>query len=860
MRRNLMLAGAALLLVVAGPSDVFAQKKKKKQDDPPQKTAPVVDTTKKTPPKPPANPSDPKPYKEVITKDAVSDDGLFTVHKVKDNYYFEIPNAILGRDILVVSRISKAAAGVRSGFSGYAGDEINELVIQFERGPDNKIFLRKVSFAERSEDSTNMKWNLTNSNLQPIAQAFDIKAFNKDSTSTVIDVTAMAKGDSEVWFFDSRSKRGLGLTAIQADKSYIVSMKSFPNNVELKTVKTYTRSAGGSSPIPIPGASAGSSEPATLELNTSMVVLPEKVMQARYFDARVGYFTTQNITDFDLNPQGIKRYQFIKRFRLEPKPADMQKYLAGELVEPANPIVYYVDPSTPKKWIPYLIQGVNDWQKAFEKAGFKNAVVAKMAPSYEEDSTWSLDDSRHNAIVYKPSDIPNASGPSIIDPRSGEIIETHINWYHNVMNLVRNWYLVQTAAVDPGARKLQFDDELMGQLIRFVSSHEVGHTLGLRHNFGSSNTVPVEKLRDKAWVEANGHTPSIMDYARFNYVAQPEDGIGRLGLFPRIGDYDLWAIEWGYRRFPAFSGPEEEKEHINKWTVQRMGANNRLWWGDGESYGDDPRCQTEDLSDNSIKASDYGLKNLKRIVPELPTYAMEPTEGYASLNDLYGNVVGQFGRYIGHVSRHVGGIPRNSKSMSQSGPVYDFTPKADQKAAVDWLQRNVFNTPTWLLPDYASNKLGIGPDQTIGSLHDRALGAVTTTRVIANLTEFEAVEGANAYTVTNLMDDLRTGIFSELAGKKPIDMHRRGLQKKFVDRLATLANPKANDNAASLGTIRISLGPDLTKSDLPSIAKGQLRMLQSQIASSVGSYSDRSSKYHLQDLQDRIKAALDPTN
>jgi hypothetical protein len=359
----------------------------------------------------------------------------------------------------------------------------------------------------------------------------------------------------------------------------------------------------------------------------------------------VGYFTSQQITDFDRNPQGVERIRYIRRFRLEPKPEDMEKYKRGELVEPVKPIVYFIDPTTPKKWVPYLILGVNDWAKAFEQAGFKNAIIAKEAPSKDKDSTWSLEDASHNAIVYKPSDIANASGPSIIDPRSGEIMETHINWYHNVMSLLRNWYMVQTAAVDPQARKMVFDDELMGQLIRFVSSHEVGHTLGLRHNFGSSSTVPVEKLRDKAWVEATGHTPSIMDYARFNYVAQPEDKIEQIGLFPRIGDYDNWAIEWGYRLFPQFNSPEAEIGYLNKWTIDKV-KNQRLWWGDGEGNRDDPRSQTEDLGDNAMKASSYGIKNLQRIMPKLPEYTKLPDEDYEGLREMYNQVTGQFGRYL----------------------------------------------------------------------------------------------------------------------------------------------------------------------------------------------------------------------
>nr|MCU0388951.1 zinc-dependent metalloprotease [Chitinophagaceae bacterium] len=641
----------------------------------------------------------PKPFKEVITDKAKVQKGMFTVYEQEGKYFFELPNTMMGRDILVVTRISKAAAGVRAGGGGYAGDDVNENMIRFEKGPNNKVFLKTISVLEKSEDSTGgMYWNVQNSNLQPLAASFDVKAWAKDSASgVIIEMTEYISGDNDVLFFDARAKRGVGLTALLSDRSYIEEVKAYPGNIEIRTVKTYTRSSGGSSiPGLPPSASAGSSQPTTLGLNTSMVLLPEKPMQPRYFDDRVGYFTSQSITDFDKNPQGIETVRYIKRFRLEPKPEDMEKYKRGELVEPVKPIVYYIDPTTPKKWVPYLIQGVNDWAVAFEAAGFKNAIVAKEAPTREQDSTWSLEDASHNAIVYKPSTIANASGPSVIDPRSGEIMETHINWYHNVMSLLRNWYMVQTAAVDPEARKMIFSDELMGQLIRFVSSHEVGHTLGLRHNFGSSSTVPVENLRNKAWVEANGHTPSIMDYARFNYVAQPEDNISQKGLFPRIGDYDKWAIEWGYRLFPEFKSPDEETAKINSWTIEKL-KNQRLWWGDGEGNRDDPRSQTEDLSDNAMKASSYGIKNLQRIITKLPEYTKMPNEDYEGLREMYSQVAGQFGRYIGHVSGNIGGIERTPKRQEQAGPVYNFTAKARQKEAMAWLQQNVFTTPTWVI-------------------------------------------------------------------------------------------------------------------------------------------------------------------
>jgi len=475
-----------------------------------------TDSTRRGPSAPATGP---KPYREVITSKAVSDAGLFWVHKVEDKYFFEIPDTLFNRDILIVNRISKASAGMRApgSFFGYGGDQIGQNVVRFEKGPNSKVFIRTISFAEYAKDSTSpMFTSVTNSNIQPIAASFDVKSLGKDSTGAVIDITDFISGDNDVLHFNSSVKSMLRLAALQADKSYVVSVRSFPINVEIKAVKTYGRTpapatAGGGGG----GGGAAVSGNMTMELNSSMVLLPKTPMQARYFDPRVGYFAV-GYTDFDLDPQGVKNIALVKRWRLEPKDADMEKYKRGELVEPKKPIIFYIDPATPKKWVPYLVQGVDDWKNAFEKAGFKNAIMAKMAPTKAEDSTWSLDDARNSAIVYKPSDIPNASGPSISDPRSGEIMESHINWYHNVMSLVRDWYFIQTAAVDPRARKMTFDDDLMGRLIRFVSSHEVGHTLGLRHNYGSSSSVPVEKLRDKAWFETNWHTPPNLDLSRFN--------------------------------------------------------------------------------------------------------------------------------------------------------------------------------------------------------------------------------------------------------------------------------------------------------------------------------------------------------
>ena len=803
----------------------------------------------------------PRPYNEVITSKVKTTKGLFTVHFVDDKYYFEIPDSVLNREILVVNRISKSAAGSRAGFLGYAGDQIGDNVISFEKSQNNKIFLRSISYQEVGRDSAGMFQSVRNSNLQPIVAAFDIKAFAKDSVTgtrgSVVDVTDYLSSDNDVLFFDARTKRSLGLSQYQNTNSYIIGVNAFPTNVEIKTVKTYIRT-----PVPAPGQTVvlsfgapATGSPTTYELNSSMVLLPARPMQARLFDPRVGYFAT-GYTDFDLNPQGIEKVAVITRWRLEPKPQDVEKYKRGELVEPANPIVYYIDPATPRKWVPYLILGVNDWQAAFEKAGFKNAIVAKPAPV--NDSSWSLENARYSAIVYKPSDVANASGPHVHDPRSGEILESHINWYHNVMNLVRDWYLVQAAAVDPRARTTKFPDSLMGQLIRFVSSHEVGHTLGLRHNYGSSSTVPVENLRNKAWVEANGHTPSIMDYARFNYVAQPEDNITEKGLFPRIGDYDKWAIEWGYRWYPEAKTPEAETPILNKLTMEKL-KDKRLWFGT-EIDPDDPRAQNEDLGDNAMKAGAYGIKNLKRIIVKLPEWTKEANKDYASLNELYDQVVTQFGRYMGHAAKNIGGIMTTPKTVEQPGVVVEFVSKAKQKEAMSFLQEQLFKTPTWLVNSNITNYTGDNKLTTISTLQDLILTRLLGASIFSKLLRFEA-ESTNAYTATEMITGLRKGILSEINTHQPIDIYRRNLQKSFIEKLINIINPPA-DNIFTAATTTRTFGAapvSFSKTnDATSIAKMQLRAITSEIRSALPAYKDANSRAHLQDELDRITEALDP--
>lgn len=801
------------------------------------------------------NGSGPRPYREVITSKAISDAGLFTVHKVDDKYYFEIADSMIGREILVVNRISKAAAGMRSGgsFFGYGGDQIGQNVIRFEKGPNNKVFLRNISYAEYAKDSTSPMFTaVTNSNIQQIAASFDIKSLGKDSSGAVIDITDYISGDNDVLFFNSGLKTNLRLGGLQPDKSYISSVRSFPINVEIRTVKTYSRAAAmGTTGAPTPSGNM------TMELNSSMVLLPKVPMQPRYYDPRVGYFSV-GYTDFDANPQGVKPISMVKRWRLEPKDSDWEKYMKGELVEPKKPIIFYIDPATPRKWVPYLVQGVNDWQAAFEKAGFKNAIMAKLAPTKEEDSTWSLDDARNSAIVYKPSDIPNASGPSISDPRSGEIMESHINWYHNVMELIRDWYFIQCSPTDSRARKMVFDDELMGRLIRFVSSHEVGHTLGLRHNYGSSSSVPVEKLRDNSWLQANGHTPSIMDYARFNYVAQPEDNITSEELMARIGDYDKWAIEWGYKLFPQYTSADAEEGHLNRWVIEKL-KDKRLWFGT-ESNPDDPRSQSEQVGDDAMKGSMYGIKNLQRIVPNLIEWTKQPNEDYSSLRKMYNELTGQFSRYMGHVAKYVGGIMETPKTVEETGAVYEVVPEAKQKEAVDFINKQLFTTPTWMLNQEIFSKTGESGMRIVGNLQDNALNRLLSSRNLHKLVDAEAVLGNNAYQVTELLADLKKGIWSELAARKPIDIYRRNLQKSYVNILANLIAP-ASATTTTVGTFTITTGGSNTdKFDVKSVVLAHLTALRGEILTTVTSMADPMSKFHLQDVAKRIDNALNPKN
>ena len=826
----------------------YAQKNKKADLNP----APLVvkaDTAKKK--------GGMQSYRQLISK-AKTQKGLFTVHKINDDYYFELFDSIVGREFIAITRISRTPAG-----AGYGGEEANRQVLRWERGPNNKMFLRAVLYISASSDTIKpITMAVRNSNLDPIAASFDIKSVRKD-TSVVVNVTDFFKGDNQLISLDPERKRRFSLTTIQTDRSYIQGMKSYPINTEVKMVKTYTSvlppPSSPNTPSQVTVLPAGANVGVvTLELNTSMIQLPKVPVRKRLFDKRVGYFAN-GYTVYGEESQRSETEVFAVRWRLEPKPGDVEKMKRGELVEPKKPIIYYIDPATPVKWRSYLKLGIEDWQKAFEQAGYKNAILAKEIPA--GDSTISTEDARYSFIRYFASDIQNAYGPNVHDPRTGEILESHIGWYHNVMNLLNNWYTIQTAAVDTRARKRKFDDELMGSLVRFVASHEVGHTLGLRHNFGSSFATPVEKLRDNNYLLKNGHTPSIMDYARFNYVAQPEDGVTT--FFPGVGTYDKWSIEWGYKPIFGTKNAEEDKKILNQWTLKHVG-DPQYWFG-SEINPYDPRSQSEDIGNNAMQASMYGIKNLKRIIPSLKDWYKEDGENYTMLGEMYFQAVAQFRRYMGHVTKNIGGIYETPKTYDQEGAIYEPVPAAIQRDAVAFLNKQLFETPSWMLDQKVLSLIrpGSGVDQ-VRSMQEITLNSVFDYGRMQRLIESSAFN-AKTYSLDNLFSDMHHGIWSELPSRKPIDNFRRNLQKVYIEKMSLLLNPSSAPGPAQGGfsspffpASPASPEADPKKSDVISIARGHLMELKNEITSALPAYSDKMSRYHLLDVLARINQALEP--
>ena len=774
-----------------------------------------------------------KTYEEIITKDAITDDGLFKVHKVKDKYYYEIADSLLGRDMLMVTRIVKMATELPLN-----RHKMSEQVLKWEKF-DNNIFLKQASYSKFANDSLPISIAVSNSNFEPIISSFKIAVENKENNSLVIDVTSLYKSDIKIFGFPQSSRKGYKITSLDSKLSFIESIRSFPLNIETKHIKTYKSSNSRNGQI-------------SMVLNNSMILLPKEPMKRRYFDQRVGWFTSAQ-TDYGIDNQEAETVRYLDRWRLEIKDEDIDKFINGELVEPKKPIVYYLDPATPEKWRKYLKDGIEDWNVAFEAAGFKNAVIVKYPPTKEEDPDWSPEDVRYSTVRYLASPSLNANGPHVRDPRSGEIIESDINWYHNVMKLLRNWYFVQTAAVNPDSRGVEFKNEVMGELIRFVSSHEFGHTIGLPHNMGSSSAYPVDSLRSATFTKKYGTSPSIMDYARFNYVAQPGDeGVALMPSqwnTPNVGVYDIYSVKWGYKPILDVS-VEEEKSILKSWIMEKA---NDLKYRFG-SAGIDPSSQTEDLGDDAVKASEYGIANLKRIMPKLMEWTTKDGETYTELGYMYGQVLGQFGRYMGHVSNNIGGIYQYYKTSDQDGAVYTHVKKSYQQNCMNFLQNQLFETPKWMINKEILNKIEFsGITNRIRSTQSRTLNSLLDFGKMARLIENEAINGKNAYSLIEMMTDLRKGIFNEVYKNKTIDVYRRNLQLAYLDRISYLMSNEQGSTPSWARNYVTSV--KVSQSDIRTVAANQLIELRKDLKKHKNK-SDKMTKMHLEMVQNKISSIL----
>jgi hypothetical protein len=741
----------------------------------------------------------------------------------------------------MVTRIAKTATNI-----GFGGGKQNTQVLRWEK-KDKQVLLRVVSHQIYAADSLPIHEAVVNSNFEPILYSFPIKAFKKDSiaNNTVIDVTELFNKDVKALGFPESRRKSYKISRLDEKRSYIDTIRSYPLNVEARHIKTYNAGA------PPSNSSTGS---ISLMMSNSMILLPKEPMKRRYFDQRVGWFARGQV-DYGQDAQKSKTLTYLDRWRLEVKDEDKAKFERGELVEPKKQIVYYIDRATPKKWRPYIKQGIEDWQVAFEAAGFKNAIIAKDPPSVEEDPDWSPEDVRYSVVRYLASPIPNANGPHVSDPRSGEILESDINWYHNVMTLLRNWFFIQTAAINPDARGVEFKDEVMGRLIRFVSSHEVGHTLGLPHNMGSSVAYPVENLRDPEFTKKYGTAPSIMDYARFNYVAQPGDG--DVALMPNIGIYDKYAIKWGYRPILNESA-KDEKETLDAWILEHAG-DPMYRFGKQQSGVIDPSSQTEDLGDDAVLASQYGIANLKRIVPNLFEWTKEDGKDYEDLETLYGQVLSQYNRYMGHVSNNIGGVYEYYKTYDQDGAVYTHVPKEKQENAMKFIQDELFTTPEWLIDQEIFNRIEFdGNIERIRGYQVRTLNNILDFGRMARLLENEEVNGSKAYGLLDMMTDLREGLFNEVRNGKTINRYRRNLQRAYIERLEMLMTEEQSAIPAAYRRYVSRSNIDVSQSDIRPVVRGELETLQGQVKRASNRTGDKMTKYHLKDLAERIDLILNP--
>jgi hypothetical protein len=790
----------------------------------------------------------PRPYATVITPRAVTKRGVFTVHTIGSRLYFEIPRSELNRDFVIVTTLAGTPDEI-----GIRGTQGGNNLVRFERR-DQRIFVREADYRDIIADtaaSQRMAYDLIN--VTKILAALNIEAYGPDS-SAVVEVTRMFTGGVAEY-------TALGRRAqVDAARSYIERVAAYSRNVNVTAVQSFTPQGGapgGGGGFPGAGGAAASTAPTTEKYTFSIAKLPDIPMQPRLHDERVGYFAVQQ-RDFSGATQRVETRRFISRWRLE-----CSEKKVGNLCVPKKPITYYLDPATPAWLKPWIKRGIEAWQPAFEAAGFSKGIVAAEAPANDPD--FSGEDATVSMVRWLPSATENAVGPSLKDPRTGEIIDADVQTYLNVMNLGRDWYFTQVGPLDKRAQKLPFPDSLAGRLLEYVTSHEVGHTLGFPHNFKASSMYPTDSVRSKTWVAKMGHTPTLMDYSRFNYVAQPEDGIALDDLIPKVGPYDRYAVMWGYSPIANAATPEAEKPTLDKWAKMQDTIPWYRFAGDAGAGGADPGEQSEAVGDaDAVKATALGIRNLKRVMGFLESAtAWKAGDNFDNLEELYGRTVGQWATELGHVARIIGGQYKQEKAVGQPGAVYRHVEPARQRAALQFLLDNAYATPTWLLDEGILRKLEPnGSLARVGGAQARSLASVVSNERLQRMIEMETLarDKADVYPVAEMLADLRQGLWKETATGAPIDAFRRRLQRTYLEAMASKIKPAAApappQGPGGGGGGRGAGTAPVGTADVRAILKSEMRALDADLATAIGKTSDRMSKAHLEDARDLIRAML----